>query len=63
MKRDQTREDLVAHLREQYGFLAVSCELFDQGNEAEAKRIAVAIRTLVHDTPASHSLLEQLGYK
>lgn len=63
MAREQTREDLVAHLREQYGFLVVSAEMFDAGNEAEAKRIAVVVRTLVHDTPASQSLLELLGYK
>lgn len=63
MGRDQTQEDLVNHLREQYGFLVVSAELFDHGSEAEAKRIAVVVRTLVHDTDSSHSLLEQLGYK
>ncbi len=63
MGREQTSEDLVNHLREQYGFLVVSAELFDHGGEPEAKRIAVVVRTLVHDTDSSHSLLGQLGYK
>mgnify|MGYP001266247748 CR=1 FL=1 len=63
MKRDQTKDDLVNHLREQYGFLGVSAELYDSGVEAEAKRMASTIRTLVHDTDSSQSLLGLLGYK
>jgi hypothetical protein len=44
-------------------FLATSSELFDQGHIAEAKRLAITIRILVHDTSSSHSLLGQLGIK
>lgn len=33
---------------------------FDAGTTSESKRIAVAVRTLVHDTAASQSLLSQL---
>lgn len=59
----QTREDLVGHLREQLGFLETSGAAFDAGQIAEAKRLATAIRILVHDTTASTSLLQQLGVK
>ncbi len=51
----------MAQLEEQVAFLRHSAALFDAGADAEAKRIAVVIRVLVHDTPRSHSLLAQLG--
>ena len=52
--------ELVVHLREQLGFLVASAEGYDGGAEAVAKRLATTIRLLVHDTPASRSLLGQL---
>ena len=55
--------DLEADLAEQLQFLASSSRAFDQGDLAEAKRIALVIRVLVHDTAMSHSLLAQLGIK
>ena len=55
--------DLEADLSEQLQFLASSGRAFDQGDLAEAKRIALVIRVLVHDTAMSHSLLAQLGVK
>ena len=55
--------DLEAGLAEQLQFLASSSRAFDQGDLAEAKRIALVIRVLVHDTAMSHSLLAQLGIK
>lgn len=55
--------DLEADLAEQLQFLASSDRAFDQGDLAEAKRIALVIRVLVHDTAMSHSLLAQLGIK
>ncbi len=58
-----TRKEFEQHLREQMGFLAASCDAFDKGNEAEAKRIAGIIRTLIHDTKSSTSLLSHLGVK
>lgn len=61
MKRDQ--DELINILKEQIGFLETSCSAFDSGNESEAKRIAIIIRVLVHDTDKSTSLLAQLGYK
>lgn len=50
-------------LDEQLRFLKNSAQLFDQGVEEEAKRLAVTIRVLVHDTKKSCSLLSQLGVK
>jgi len=59
----QTNIDLNAHLKEQIQFLTVSAESYDKGNEWEAKRLAVAIRTLLHDTAKSKSLLAQINGK
>ena len=59
----QTEEELIKHLREQLAFLKNSCDAYDNGNKEEAKRIASTIRTLVHDTGRSKSLLSQLGMK
>ena len=57
------RNDLSEQLCEQINFIRKSCEHFDEGDPSEGKRIATAIRILVHDTSNSHSLLEQLEYK
>lgn len=55
--------ELVSMLREHLDFIALSARAFDEGAEGEAKRLAVSIAALVHDTKASHSLLDQLGIK
>lgn len=57
------QSDLDKHLREQIHFLENSCDLFDKGFKGEAKRIAVTLRILFHDTKTSHSLLGQLDKK
>lgn len=57
----QSREELISHLREQVGFLRVSCNAVDDGNVSEGKRIAVTLRVLLHESVRSRSLLEQLG--
>jgi len=57
------RSDLQELLQEQIGFLERSCAAFDDGYIDEAKRIAVVVRVLLHDTSNSHSLFMQLGYK
>lgn len=57
------QEDLETHIEEQLRFLELSATSFDNGFEAEAKRLAVTIRILVHDTNNSHSLLRQLNKK
>jgi hypothetical protein len=56
-------EDLEEHLKEQIEFLNTSCGLYDDGKFIEAKRIAIIIRVLFHDTRHSKSLLGQLGRK
>ena len=62
-KKKLSPEDLSCQLKDHFGFIQNSCDLFDEGHGGEAKRIATSIRVLVHDTIVSHSLLEQLGYK
>jgi|CXWL01.1.fsa_nt_gi SEC-C motif len=59
----QSAVELRRHLDEHFGFLATSSRLYDSGSVAEAKRLAVSIRVLVHDTQKSASLLMQLGMK
>jgi hypothetical protein len=59
----QSRLELEQHLRDQFDFLRSSASLFDAGHTAEAKRLAVSVRLLVHDTRVSSSLLGQLGLK
>jgi hypothetical protein len=59
----QSQRALKRHLDEHIRFLRTSAELYDKGVTAEAKRLAVSVRVLVHDTQASKSLLGQLGMK
>lgn len=62
-KVKQTRNDIIQYINEQLVFLKSSARAFDNGQLSEAKRLAVTIRTLLHDTGNSHSLLGQLGWK
>jgi hypothetical protein len=48
-------------LREQLRFLARLADLFDQGAEDEALRLATSLRVILHDTQSSTSLLKHLG--
>lgn len=59
----QTGEALNRQLNDQLLFLKASSDAFDKGVDAEAKRLAVALRVLLHDTKSSKSLLGQLGRK
>jgi len=59
----QTRDELLGHLKDQIAFMKQSTDSYDKGFEGEAKRLAVAIRILVHDTQESKSLLTSLGKK
>lgn len=61
--KKQTTIDLKNHLAEQIEFLKRSCESYDEGFKSEAKRLAVVIRVLLHDTKKSKSLLKQLNKK
>lgn len=60
---EQSSQELVFHLQEQIGFLKASADAYDRGFDGEAKRLAVTIRVLVHDTRNSKSLLGLLGQK
>ncbi len=61
MRRAQTDGELISHLTEQVGFLRASALAYDRGVDAEAKRLAAALRTLCHDTARSKAVLAQLG--
>jgi hypothetical protein len=61
--QQQTSFELYEHLKEQIYFLKSSCSAFDNGFKGEAKRLAVVIRVLVHDTKSSKSLLGLLSSK
>lgn len=63
MKIPQTKEELLVHLENQINFLNASSKAYDKGFEAEAIRLAIATRILVHDTSGSKSLLAQLEKK
>ncbi len=64
MAYEQTKEELHEQYEEQLDFLRTSIELFDQGKQHEAKRIALSLRILLHDRGRSSvSLMTQLGYK
>ena len=56
----QSQDELERQLADQIDFLRASAEAFDRGLDGEAKRLAVSIRILCHDTKASLSLLGQL---
>lgn len=58
-----TEEQLRENLKEQLKFLKKSAEEFGKGDVSEAKRLAVTIRLLLHDTRKSASLLGQLRIK
>ena len=57
------RPNLLRQLREHVDFLKASAGAFDSGFEAEAKRLAVSLRVLLHDTSGSRALLGQLDVK
>lgn len=57
------QQDFIEHLRDQMGFLRDSAAAYDQGKEADAKRLAAHLRTLLHDAGQSTSVLAHLGVK
>ena len=63
IKQTQTQAELSQHREEHLAFLKASADAYDNGFNGEAKRLAVSIRVLVHDTSNSKSLLGQLGQK
>lgn len=63
MKIEQSKDELKKHLLEQIMFIKKSSKDFDNGDTAEAKRLATSLRVLLHDTKNSKSLLLSLGDK
>jgi hypothetical protein len=61
--RVQVDRDLTVDLQEQLGFLKASAKAYDEGHEAEAKRLAATLRLLLHDTRNQRSLLSCLGVR
>lgn len=57
----RSRDDLVLRLWEQIHFLENSSAAYDNGHEAEARRLAVALRILLIDTRTSTSIFSQLN--
>jgi len=55
--------DIEEEFRVQLKLLRKSCEEYDQGDEDEYRRIAVALRILLHDRGQSKSVAGQLGLK
>ncbi len=60
-KTTLNKDDLRDSFIECIGFLVSSSYAYDRGVEAEAKRISVEIRKLVHQTNMSNSILHLLG--
>ena len=60
---EQTTDQLSSQYDDCIYFLKSSVEAFDKGYEAEAKRLAVTARVLLHDTGKSTSLLKLLDRK
>src|SRR5215203_633591 len=54
-------ERFQKELKKQLGFLERSCQWFDEGHVDEAIRIASILRTLIHNTASSASLLKHLN--
>jgi hypothetical protein len=63
VKYIQTRDELLGHLKAQITFMQQSASSYDNGFEDEAKRLAVVIRVLVHDTSQSTSIRTLLNRK
>lgn len=59
----RSNDDLLNELRDQFRFLVRSGRHYDDGDESEAKNIALRVRVLVHDTGQSVSLLNRLSVK
>ena len=54
-------ERFQKELKKQLGFLERSCQWYDEGHVDEAIRIASTLRTLIHNTASSTSLLKHLN--
>lgn len=62
-KVQQNQTDLKNQLDDQFKLLIHNAEQYDAGDTLFAKPMATILRTLLHDTNKSRSLLNQLGLK
>lgn len=53
------REELKMHWNDQLDFIRKSIKAFDSGDEKEARRLAICLRVLLHQTTKSDSLIRQ----
>lgn len=60
MKYTHTERDLEVQYQDHLRFLEKSCREYDEGDFSEAKRMAVSLRVLLHNTKNSKSLFSQL---
>ena len=60
-KRSRTPEEINNSFNHQCDYLYRSCRAFDAGQENEALRLSTTLRVLLHQTPKSNSLLNQMG--
>ena len=58
-----TKTDFQTYLNENLSYLDFSSLAYDQGFLAEAKRIAGALRTLLHDKGRTVSVIKHLELK
>jgi hypothetical protein len=61
--RVRVDRDLAADLAEQRSFLRSSASAYDAGGEAEAKRLALTLRILLHETRTQKALLARMGVR
>jgi hypothetical protein len=59
----RTKNDIEQELGVQLQFLRLDCAEYDSGFEPAAKRIALALRVLLHHRGQSRALLHQLGLR
>lgn len=62
-RRNRSQSELWDLFHEHRSYLQSSAASFDAGYGPEAKRMAVSLRVLLHDTPKSISVFKQLGLK
>jgi hypothetical protein len=58
---NRTLQNLIELGEEQLGYLRNSLNQIEKGDYFEVKRVASTIRTLIHDTTMSHSLINQIN--
>jgi hypothetical protein len=62
-KVPRPNEELIESLTEQIQFLVNDSKRYDEGDYFYAKRIALSLRVLLHDSMTSHSILQQINEK